>query len=175
LASPRISELTGGERGEPVVRTRKLNRHRRTILTRDSYLHYNLLRPAHKARVLGLRAEDALNFQVDPIWRRVRSLPVRKRAIILLADRETLVARVRSRTTREHEKRGSYATEKWLELYQQVDLDELYQAWRDALADAGIPFLELDATSKAFALVDSSPLDALVGALPVGSLDQHRR
>lgn len=101
----------------------------------------------------GLRSA-ALAFSEDPAWQAIRSDPVKKRAIVLMADRERILARVEQRREIEHHMRGNaantYRAEGWIWLYERLDLSALYRAWCAELEDAGIEYTTIDSNDLQF-------------------------
>lgn len=148
LRSPRCAELTGLQAETPVVRMGRARDRLPLILKRDVFLHYNILRPGLWGMNQGLGPTDLLDFRSnDREWRLVASLPIAKRAIVLVADAETLVSRVRQRTTREKWSDQPYPREKFLDAFESTEPAALYEAWRAELSASGIPFVEVDATT----------------------------
>lgn len=148
LSSPRAGQLTSLEPGAPVLFPPKLGK--LPELSRDSYLHYNLLRPAQIAAKEGDAVAGATDFGTDPRWRQILDLSADRRAVILVAGRETLMNRSRGRTLNEPDRKRRYKPSKWLALYEQVDLDDIYRAWREELARQRIPYVEVDAEAESF-------------------------
>jgi 2-polyprenyl-3-methyl-5-hydroxy-6-metoxy-1,4-benzoquinol methylase len=144
ISSPRIREITSASPGAAMLLPSDVAGE--TALTGDAYLHFNILRPADRLMQFSEGADD--DFEGDPEWRAARALPARRRALILRASKEVLVGRVRDRVAMEQG--DPYPSEHWLELYEHVDLDAVYSAWRQELERAGIPWIELDAEAEGF-------------------------
>lgn len=156
LRSSRSAELTGLPPDAPVVRPSRIHDRLHTVLTRDTYLHYNISRPynihynVHGAGNQGREPGEQIAYDIDPCWREAAELPVVKRAIILVVDRDTIISRVRERRTREAWNQQPYRGKRWLDLFARVDPDAIYAAWRAELERRRIPYIELDATRRDF-------------------------
>jgi hypothetical protein len=150
LASARCAGLTGLASDAPVIRPSKIADRAHTVLTRDAYLHYNISRPALRGANKGFDPDALLDYGHDPAWREIAELRVRKRAILLVVDRATLMRRVEARETRETWDQRRYRGEKWIRLFATVDLEAIYAAWRAELEQSAIPYFELDATRPRF-------------------------
>ena len=175
IESDRCAEITGLPPGAAVVFAFQNNGADRDL--RNTLFHYNLLRPAaaflrHERRksrdsvekvalqpghcdLTALQAA-ALMFSQDDAWRAIRTHPVSKRAIVLHADRDQIVARVRERVEVERSIRGGasnvYNSADWLWLYENLDLAAVYRAWRAELDAAGIEQIHLDSNDRQFRL-----------------------
>jgi hypothetical protein len=148
LSSPRLGEITGLDETAPILFPAKLEE---TIeLDRDSYLHYNLLRPAQQAVNAGGDPASALDFSSDEAWAKVLAAEADVRALILVADKPTLTKRSGARDVNEPGGPKVYKRDKWLSLYERVDLDALYGAWRAELDARGFPYVEVDSTQAGF-------------------------
>lgn len=146
LSSPRAAELTSLAPDAEVLFPTQLDEI--ADLRADSYLHYNLLRPAQRTVKRG--QEPAHNFGFDPKWRQVLALPAKRRALVLVAGKEALIERARRRTMNELGGEHAYKHDKWLSLYERIDLGELYASWRAELDRQAIPYIELDAEAEGF-------------------------
>lgn len=174
LASPRCREITGLASGAPV----RLPTAQGLDLAGlgDGFVHYNLLRPARRflretgepglfARLLrrgAARESDAafsaacVDFRSDPAWRAVLADPAPRKAVVLVADAECILARVRTRREIEPGERGKganvYPRASWRALYARTDLPRLYRAWCAELAACGIDCVLIDSNDLEFRL-----------------------
>jgi hypothetical protein len=146
LRSDRAPAITGLPADTPVIRAGRVRDRMPLLLRTDAYVHYNISRPLFSggetdpARLVGLDWR-----RTDRAWRDVASLPVAKRAIVLVADRETLLERVRERRTREPSSTLGYSRRKFRRHLRAVDPAAIYDQWREELTQCGIPYVELDA------------------------------
>ena len=174
LASPRCREITELGPEAQILFGFSLNGPSAQPLEGDLFLHYNLLRPAsqfarqrrHAQRSLagrvrgwlGFRArgaweqtqEAAAKFRADPAWAEAVALPGPKRAVVLVASRDRILERVRSRRQIEPHLAEAYDPDEWLALYDSLDLPRLYRAWYQELRSLGIEPLLLDSHDAAF-------------------------
>jgi len=148
LDSERLREITSLDPDAPILFPAKLEDE--ISLERDSYLHYNLLRPAQQAVNADRDPAEALDFGQDEAWAKVLAADANVRAIVLVADAETLRNRSGGRDFNEPDGARAYKRDKWLSLYERVDLEVLYRAWRAELDARGFPFVELDSTQPDF-------------------------
>ena len=179
LASSRCREITGLGDDAP-VRLPNANGIDTGDLS-DCFVHYNLLRPAHRFLRLGgagkpprraflarlLRrgaahpddaafAQASVDFRDDPAWQAVLAAPSAKRAVLLVAGRERIIERVRARReiepARGAEKSNVYRSEFWLALYERIDLPRLYRAWCEELTACGIDCVLIDSNDLEYRL-----------------------
>ena len=179
LASPRCREITGLGPDAPVRLPNATGIEAGDLS--DSFVHYNLLRPAHRflrlagagkpprraflARLLrrgtahpddAAFAQAAVDFRDDPAWRAVLAVPSAKKAVVLVAGRERIIERVRERReiepNRGAEKSNVYPSKFWLALYARIDLPRLYRAWCDELTACGIDGVLIDSNDLEFRL-----------------------
>jgi hypothetical protein len=126
----------------------------------DCYYHYNILRPASllwrkqpEADLRGIRFDD------DRKWLELVASKRPKKAIVLVADKGTIVERARGRTIRESEfpsRAGHpYDPERWLPLLNKVDLAEIYRAWCAELDHHSIPRILIDSSNQHFKILES--------------------
>lgn len=148
LGSERLREITSLDPDAPILFPAKLDDE--ISLDRDSYLHYNLLRPAQQAVNADRDPAEALDFGQDEAWSKVLAADADVKAIVLVADAGTLKARSGGRDFNEPDGARAYKRDKWLALYERVDLDALYRAWRAELDARGFPFVELDSAQPDF-------------------------
>lgn len=154
LACRRANEVTGLPPGTPVLFPGRLTSD--TSLETDAYLHYNILRGAGGGAGDGRSSPSPPNYRDDRRWRLAMRLPVQKRAVLLVADWDTLVERVRSRVVTEEGRQRRYRVDAWLDLYRRIDLAAIYDAWRRELDRRRIPVMELDATRADYPELRSS-------------------
>ena len=152
INSPRIRELTGLGEDAPVLHPNDLTRKLR--LSRDTVLHYNLLRPAQRSVQKG--GQPVHDFGIDRKLGQALALDAERRALILVASKAKLTERSGQRIENEPGSGNDYGRTKWLDLYERVDLDELYGAWRDELRRLQIPWVELDSESQSFPEIGSN-------------------
>ena len=162
LISPRCTEITGLPPGTPVVwpRTSQLLD---DYAKSDCFYHYNILRPFHLSfelkskrsqkgiirnffgRVSGFGAlsglirpqstfDFATDFSLDPVWNDIRRCAISKKAVILVARKQTILKRARQRKIVEHQsirnqQEKQYPTQYWTNLLYDVDLGVVYEAW----------------------------------------------
>jgi hypothetical protein len=112
----------------------------------DAFIHYNILRPLQRSpRPQDIELGPKL-FEGDKQWRAILALPGEKRAVIVVADRATLMARVKARGEVEKGDAHAYGVAKWMKLYNAISVDAVYRAWRGELIRRGIHFVEIDGT-----------------------------
>src|SRR5215207_4277777 len=96
----------------------------------------------------------AADFSADPAWAEIAALRLPKTAIVLVAERERILARVRERREIEQAmsagKPNVYPGDKWLHLYASIDLPALYSAWVAELARCGIACIHVDSNDPEF-------------------------
>jgi hypothetical protein len=140
IASPRAFALTGLPPECPVLwpsMTLQLS----DMRMRDAFFHYNILRsvaPKHwPAELAGQCVEavtlEAIRFDRDRRWIELLDSHVEKKAIVLVAGKQTLVQRIEQRSINEEpdlsgREAKDYPTTLWLRLMEQVDLPALYAA-----------------------------------------------
>lgn len=99
-------------------------------------------------------AKAAGNFQSDPAWAALCQREGPKKAIVLLADRERILARVRERRVGEQaqvkQNSKSYDPRNWLQLYEKLDLERLYRDWYAELDSCGIDYIVVDSNDEQF-------------------------
>jgi hypothetical protein len=110
----------------------------------DALIHYNILRPFQKAEDPRAVKVDARLFDADPKWHAIIDLPAKKRAVVVVASKGKLVERVKARAHVEAGEPHEYGVEKWLRVYEAIDLDAVYAAWRAELARHGISAVNVD-------------------------------
>lgn len=142
----------------------------------DCVYHYNILRPIHYmegkqyflpyrlqkyesilASIFPLRnaywrrIEQHWSYGIDPSWVHIRQLPIAKKAIILMTDLKTLTQRASKRTLVE-KGRGTqgYPSDFWLDLFNKIDLSEVYTRWINELEALDIDYSIIDSTGKEY-------------------------
>ena len=181
IASRRAAEVTGLPSGSPVVWPATA-----AELTEagpaDAFFHYNILRPlqqqrrqARLARKAGEEVDpSAGRFEHDEPWIELRRSAAPKRAVVLVASKQTLLQRVaRRRVIEEEELRGreakDYPNQKWLSLLEEVDLLALYRDWCQELRDSHIPYLLVDSGDDNYPIIESEEaLEAVVNGGEAG-------
>ena len=142
LESPRAPEITGVPRGTRVWFPKQIGPGSPPP-GQDALIDYNILRPFQRTP----RPQDVVFgpelFAGDKQWRAILALPGEKRAVIVVADRATLVARVKARVDPETGDPNAYGVAKWVRLYNTISVDAVYRAWRDELKRRGIPYVEV--------------------------------
>jgi SAM-dependent methyltransferase len=174
MASERAAELTGLPAETPVVfpsaHSAELDQHSGT----DVYFHYNLLRTIQAnvrqvARsMMGGVELDPTAFDQDMAWTDLLKLPAPKSAVVLVASKQTLFARIRQRSIVEEPNltgRGTkiYSNDKWVNRLEGVDLLALYKAWCRELRDNDIPYVLLDSNDEGYPVIqDEERLEDIV-------------
>jgi 2-polyprenyl-3-methyl-5-hydroxy-6-metoxy-1,4-benzoquinol methylase len=133
----------------------------------DCFVHYNILRPAYlfdreRRRGEAGATDDyrtrATRFSDDPKWVELVGNRAPKQAIVLVANRKTLLERVQGRATRDKTELSrrelDYNPYYWLKLYDRINLPEVYQAWCAELERRRIPYLLLDANNSRYEELD---------------------
>ncbi len=172
IRSPRALEITGLTHDQEVIFPfQKLDKLMRSA--RGAFFHYNICRPlwiiARKRplvylsliypslpfwKILDNSAYDFINekwdYRIDPKWMRFLSLEHQKKAVVLVADKNTLLRRVLERKKREDElgttgaRKKDYPRDHWAFVYSFLDMPLIYGLWCKELARAGISFTLLD-------------------------------
>jgi hypothetical protein len=121
----------------------------------DVVYHYNILRTADAARSCGLhrRPQDDVDFRSDPPWERLRTLRHPKRAVVLVATRQTLLARMTARDAVEpclDDEGPRHPRAHWQAIASAVDLNLVYRSWCDELLANGIELTLVDSGDFAY-------------------------
>ena len=143
LGSPHAEEVTGLPRGTRVLFPRHLGPPAPPP-DQDAYVHYNILRPFQRQDRPQDVAIGPRMFEGDAQWRAVLAIPADKKAVVVVTDRETLVRRVKARRSVETGDPHEYGIARWLRIYEAVDVEAVYDAWRAELAWRGIASVEVD-------------------------------
>ena len=112
----------------------------------DAYVHYNILRTRRSATSAHVRAFS--DWDAEPMWQAVLALSGEKRAIVVVADRATLLQRAVSRANGRGHARVAAV---WRRLYTELDVADLYSRWRRELERRSIGFIEVDGSGVAYA------------------------
>lgn len=143
LDSPRAAELTGLPPRTRVWFPKEIGPGAPPA-GEDAFIHYNILRPFQRAgRPRDVEIGPHL-FEGDKQWRAILALPGEKKAVIVVAERETLVKRVKERAGVEADDRHAYSPQKWLRVYEAIDLGAVYREWRAELMRQGIQYVKVD-------------------------------
>jgi 2-polyprenyl-3-methyl-5-hydroxy-6-metoxy-1,4-benzoquinol methylase len=142
----------------------------------DALYHYNILRPLDLKRRYELRGlpkgqsaiSKAADFDRDPQWNYLTRVETAKKAVVLVAGRQTILQRIRQRQVVESpalmdDKDSLYPTQQWLDLIEQVDLVALYRAWCGELRSRDIPYTLVDSSNDAYQVIESE--DRLPGVV----------
>lgn len=169
ILSPRCAELTGLGPETPTVWAAadfRLDE----IDAGDAFYHYNIMRSAR----LALRrdediASNATRFDRDLPWTEIVRRPTAKRAVVLVASKETIVERIATRTVSEAPEMknfkplGGYPSRRWLNIVPQIDVPGLYRAWCAELRDHAIPYVLVNSNDSTFAVIeDETRLEGIV-------------
>jgi hypothetical protein len=162
IRSRRCAEVTGLPPETPVVRASaepRLDKMR----SPGAFLHYNLFRNAIEALMSGEDVElNAARFDRDTSWTNLLHRSIPKKAVVLIAGKQTIADRMRQRViqapTSNARKVKKYPHETWLNLLEQVDLSALYDAWLQELRDNAIPYVLVDSTSDSYDIIDENGL-----------------
>jgi hypothetical protein len=129
----------------------------RLLTDADCFVHYNMLRPVslfakHEANHTTARSEYRLRstqFLTDPWWNEfsVKTKDKQKRAVIVVANRATILERVG--------RRRGYNIEYWKALYEKLNLGDIYRAWCSELERQQIPFMFVDATGSKYLTLEA--------------------
>lgn len=124
--------------------------------------HYNILRTADTQHprgrgdaLLAPMPDSYVDFDQDPKWRELVSVPTAKAAIVLVVDRRTLLERAAKRQIIECSKATGgvdvpYPNEHWLDLLACIDLTRVYQAWCAELQRHDIGWVLLDSRGDSY-------------------------
>jgi len=175
MMSPRCAELTGLPLGAPIAWPGLSTNLEHTDLT-NTFYHYNILRPLQQQfrlnRVAQRRGESvparSVGFGQDQPWAELMRHGAPKQAVVLLADKRTILDRIWQRNTIEDpdlsgRDMGSYPNLKWRQVLEPVDLPALYRAWIQELRQNGISYILVDASDEAYRVIseDECPRDIM--------------
>lgn len=134
-------------------------------LDRSYLFHYNLLRPFSKqnsAEGLNISTLQSLfssPYRKDKAWADLITLSAPKKVAILVANRDTLIARA---SQREYVEQGlwdkepqKYQRDHWVNLMRQIDLFKVYKLWIKELSRSGIEYFLIDSTTEDFKLIST--------------------
>jgi SAM-dependent methyltransferase len=165
IMSHRCAELTGLPPGAPIAWPGLSTNLEHVDLTNVLY-HYNILRPLQQQFRLDRAAQrrDAplpprsVEFGQDQPWAELLRHGAPKQAVVLLADKGTILDRIRERSTIEApdlagRDMASYPNLKWRQVLEPVDLPALYRAWLQELRQHGILYILVDASDDAYRVI----------------------
>lgn len=103
---------------------------------------------------------DATYFAHDPPWKDLVGRGGPRRAVVLVAGKETLLERLKQREHFEgpgfpNPKALRYNVPWWRSLVEQVDLGSLHRAWCRWLRDRGIEYVIVDGTTDAYSVIEN--------------------
>jgi hypothetical protein len=179
IMSARCAELTGLAPGTPVVwpyTASDLD----ALASTDVLFHFNIMRsrelnrlkPRGSPSATGNSGHDELRgFKFDRYggWSRVAKSSLPKKAVVLVASKQTLSQRMAQVRIKERpERRGetrNYSHQKWLSLLESVDLAALYRDWLQELRDNSIPYVLVDSNKDSFPIIeDENVLEDIVNS-----------
>jgi hypothetical protein len=143
IDSPRSAQVTGLPRGTPVYFPKDVGPGTPPP-GQDCFIHYNFLRPFYRVERPAEVPVDARLFADEPFWRRIVALPGEKRVVVVVADRATLLGRVKGRAQVEAGDGHEYDGRRWVRIYEAIDVAAVYRVWREELVRLGLPFVEVD-------------------------------
>ena len=177
MGSPRCREITGLGSDEPVVFPADHSRleegdpgYRPSML-----YHYNILRPMWlRARPRGPTPTGDTDFGGDLRWHDLMARGLTMQAVVLVANKQTILERARSRETVEDpalktRNRNEYSSERWVRFIERSDLLSLYRAWCAELRRRGVPYVIVDSSDDAYRIVEDEGRlpDIVNGAEPI--------
>jgi hypothetical protein len=181
ITSARCAELTGLAPGTPVVwpyTASELN----ALASTDVLFHFNIMRSRELNRLKPRRSPSATEnsgdsklrgFKFDRYggWTGVAKSSLPKKAVVLVASKQTLSQRMAQVRIKERpERRGetrNYSHHKWLGLLETVDLAALYRDWLQELRDHSIPYVLVDSTGDTYPIIeDEDALEDIVNGTP---------
>jgi hypothetical protein len=173
ITSPRCAELTGLAPGTPVVWPTNVS-DLDGLGSTDALVHYNILRRIEVNRI-NRRSEQSsvknardgklsgFDFDRHRPWIKVAKSPQPKKAVVLVASKQTLSQRMgQIRPKEKPELRGetrNYSHQKWLSLVEMVDLTALYREWLQELRNRSIPYVLVDSNTNTYPIIEDE--DAL--------------
>jgi SAM-dependent methyltransferase len=177
IMSPRCPELTGLGPGTPIVWA-SASRDLDGIASADVLLHYNILRQSELKRLNRSRDRSSIEdvgdsnlsgfkFDRHAAWINVATSPHPKKAVVLVASKQTLSQRMDQVRPKERPefRRGrtrNYSHQKWPSLVETVDLAALYRDWLQELRNNSISYLLVDSNTDAYPIIEEDALDDVV-------------
>ena len=177
IMSPHCAELTGLAPETRVMwgsKTDKLDQFAST----DVLFHFNIMPLRELKRLIRRHTQSAskesandkqrdIGFAQIGEWSSVTESPLRKKAVVLVASKQTIsqrMAQVRRKDSLREPDRV-YSGKKWLGLMETVDLAALYRDWLQELRDASIPYLLVDSNGDTYPIIeDEDALDDIVNS-----------
>ena len=156
IRSDRSFAVTGLRPETPVLKPKnKPGLDPRLIGDTDCFVHYNILRPvslfAKREATEGTTPERyrtrSTQFNTDPWWAELCERSGDKQAIVMVADRTTILNRASARP--------DYKIDYWQRLYSKLRVSEIYRAWCSELDRRRIPLVFVDATNMAYPTLDA--------------------
>lgn len=154
------------------------------------FFHYNILRPLTvlrdapvtnniffklktafipRARIEKRRdvVKRFLLYEDDISWSKLLSIDCEKKAIILVSSREEIIERVKRRTTVENKtftktNQGKYSSSFWLDIYNRIHLEDVYEIWQRELDRCDIPYIYIDTSNENYHVVDNKYLTEVI-------------
>jgi hypothetical protein len=165
VKNPRCHEITGLAASAPVIIPARQSGFAVQDLG-DCFFHYNICRPAEAALrdkrsdVRDLSDDKkaaACQFGSDAKWVDLLQNKAEKKAVVLVADKATILDRVnRRRFVEPHVSTGKdkrYNAEFWQKLYERTDLTGVYKAWCAELEGCKIPYVIINANDSRYSVL----------------------
>ena len=165
VKNPRCHEITGLAASAPMITPARQSGFAAQDLG-DCFFHYNICRPAwaalrdKRSDVRDLSAEKkaaACQFGSDAKWVDLLQNKAEKKAVVLVADKATILDRVnRRRFVEPHVSTGKdkrYNAEFWQKLYERTDLTGVYKAWCAELERCKIPYVLINANDSRYSVL----------------------
>lgn len=165
IMSPRCAEITGISNGPIVFAANPFGLDKWG--TSDLLYHYNILRPMallhenspHTFMEMKPFQVSASDFEKDEPWCDLKSRDIVRKAIVLIANRQTILQRARQRQIIESrilmsQDEMHYPNQFWLDLIERIDLLTLYRAWCCELRNHKIPYLLIDSTDSTYPVLE---------------------
>jgi hypothetical protein len=147
----RSNEITGLASNSPTILAGAFGKKK---VNTGSYLHYNILWPAY-------RNLDPYDFDSEKTWKRILKSRQNFKAIVLKASLDVIIERIKRRDIVEKSELSSkaekkYKNNKWLMIYEKIDLDQLYQNWINQLKRHKIPYIVIDANRIEYTIIENN-------------------
>lgn len=158
----------------------------------DFFLHYNILRPYHfidnstkysdfvnrLKRFFFLEHHSSTEweyiksswvYQKDTSWRNILNTKYAKKAIILVSTKNIIIERTKQRLIIENlhltnTNQGKYPSSFWINLYNKIDLNDIYRIWCNELDQHGIDYICIDTSSGTYNLIDKQYLSSIINS-----------
>jgi hypothetical protein len=100
------------------------------------------------------------NYKIDMKWSDICNIDLPKKAIVLVTSLETLLIRAQKRTEIEKksissEEYQTYPSKYWMNIFEKVNLFDIYKKWLRELYEQKIEFIIVDSTSTAYETYDN--------------------